>query len=417
MHVALLTYGSRGDVQPFVALGVGLRARGDTVVLAAPARFAPLAAAHSLNFAPLPGDIDHLSRGLAERARSSPLAQVRLIAAHALDIAVEGMERMRAAAVGVDLVVHSFLTTVAGHQIAGELGVPDVSVQLFPFFVPYAAFPNVALPPASLGPRRNEASHRLATQIFALGSRLGYAWLRRRVPALWPAQMPWPAPGERTPLLLAYSPLLTGPTPASAPRAQVTGFWALPPSPYEPPLALAAFLEAGPPPVFVGFGSMVTDEAARLGAAILEAVRQTGRRALLQRGWAGLGAGALPTWALAVDEVPHEWLFPRTAAVVHHGGAGTTAAALRAGVPALVIPFTADQPFWGWQAHRLGVGPRPIPATVLTVERLVAALHALDDPAVQRRAAVVGAALRAEEGVSAAVRLLSRIVIDESRGA
>lgn len=417
MHVALLTYGSRGDVEPFVALGAGLRARGNTVALAAPERFAPLAAAHGLAFAPLPGDIDQLSRGLAERARSSPLAQVHLIAAHALAIAVEGMERMRRAAAGADLVVHSFLTTVAGHQIAGELGVPDISAQLFPFFVPYAAFPNVALPPASLGPGWNEASHRLATGIFALGSWLGYAWLRRRYPGLGPAQMSWPAPGVRTPLLLAYSPLLTGPTPASAPRAQATGFWALPPGPYEPPPALAAFLGAGPPPVFVGFGSMVTGEAPRLGAAVLEALRQTGRRALLQRGWAGLGAGALPPWALAVDEVPHGWLFPRMAAVIHHGGAGTTGAALRSGVPSLALPFTADQPFWGWRSHRLGVGPPPIPAAALTAGGLAAALHGLDDPAVRRRAAVVGAALRAEEGVGATVRLLSQIAAGEGRGA
>jgi sterol 3beta-glucosyltransferase len=408
MHVAMLTYGSRGDVEPFVALGAGLHAQGHTAVLAAPVRFASLVAAHGLAFAPLPGDIDQLSRGLVERAGFSALAQVRLITAHTLAVAVEAMERMRAAAAGADLVVHSFLTTVAGHQIAGELGVPDVATQLFPFFVPYTTFPNFALPPASCGPWRNQASHRLATWVFALGSRLSYAWLRRRYPGLGPKRMPWPAPGVHTPLLLAYSPLLTGPTPAAAPRAQATGFWALSPGSYEPPPPLAAFLEAGPPPVFVGFGSMVTGQASQLGAAILEALGRAGRRALLQRGWTGLGTGALPPWALAVDEVPHGWLFPKMAAVIHHGGAGTTGAALRAGVPSLAIPFTADQPFWGWRAHQLGVGPRPIPAATLTADTLVAAFDMLDDVTVRRRAAAVGTALRAEDGVGTAVRLLSR---------
>jgi sterol 3beta-glucosyltransferase len=415
MHVAMLTYGSRGDVEPFVALGAGLHAQGHSAILAAPARFAPLAAAHGLAFAPLPGDIDQLSRGLAEHARSSPIAQMRLITAHTLAIAVEAMERMRAAAVGADLVVHSFLTTVAGHLIASELGVPDVATQLFPFFVPYTAFPTVALPPKSRGHWSNQASHRLATILFALGNRLSYAWLRRRSPGLGPKRMPWPAPGVHTPLLLAYSPLLTGPTPTAAPFAQATGFWALSPGPYQPPPQLVDFLEAGPAPVFVGFGSMVTEQAPRLGAAILEALERTGRRALLQHGWSGLGTGSLPPWTLAVDEVPHGWLFPQMTAIVHHGGAGTTGAALRAGVPSLTIPFTADQPFWGWRAHRLGVGPRPIPAATLTADRLVHAFDLLDDVMVRRRAAAVGAALRAENGVGAAVRLLRAIRANHHR--
>lgn len=152
---------------------------------------------------------------------------------------------------------------------------------------------------------------------------------------------------------------------------------------------------------------MITQEVSRLGAAILEALQRTGQRAVLQRGWAGLGRLDLPSWTLAIDDVPHNWLFPRTAAVIHHGGAGTTAAALRAGVPSLALPFTGDQPFWGARAHWLGVGPAPISATALTSEALSEALDALRDVTMRRRAAAVGAALRAEVGVDAALRVIT----------
>ncbi len=151
---------------------------------------------------------------------------------------------------------------------------------------------------------------------------------------------------------------------------------------------------------------MVPHDAPRMVATILAALRRTGQRVVFQRGWAGLGDGARGNDVLTIDEAPHMWLFPRMAAVIHHGGAGTTAAALRAGMPSLAVPFTADQPFWGRRAHRLGVGPPPIPAHALTADALAAALPLLADPATRRRAAAVGTVLRAEDGVGTAVRAI-----------
>lgn len=406
MQVALLTYGSRGDVQPFVALGVGLRRAGHNVLLAAPARFAELAEAHDLAFAALPGDVEQLSRELSNRAGRNPITQVQAIRAHALEIAVEIMARLRVAVRGADVIVHTFLTTSAGHMLAQELGVPDISAQLFPFFVPYATFPNVAIPTRSLGTRLNQISHRLATLIFAQSIRLSYTSLRRRHPELGPARLPWPAPGVRTPLLLAYSSLITGPAPPAIPLAQTTGFWSLDAPTFQPPPELEAFLAAGPTPIFIGFGSMTPNNGLQLAAMVLEAVRRSGRRAVLQRGWASLGAETLPDDVIVIDEAPHAWLLPRMAAVIHHGGAGTTGAALQAGVPSMVVPFSADQPFWGRQVHRLGVGPAPIPARSLTADALIRALNAFDDPAIRRRAAAVGAVVRSEEGVGTAVQAI-----------
>lgn len=410
--IAILTYGSRGDVQPLVALGVGLRRAGYGVRLAAPARFQALAQGHQLDFVALPGDLEQLSRALGDEAGQRPVQQMWVIMRHALALARETMQQFGVAVQGADLIVHSFLTSNAGHQLAHALGIPDLAVQLFPFFVPYHTFPNVALLQPDLGPWRNRASHHVANQIYHLSNRLSYHWLRRRVPTLGPARPAWPQPGLTTPLLLAYSPLVVGPTPASAPLARAIGFLHLPAEAeaYTPPPQLAAFLEAGPPPIFVGFGSMASRHAPRMATLLLEGLGRNGQRVIVQRGWAGIATDALPAWAHAIDEVPHAWLFPRMAAVIHHGGAGTTAAALCAGVPSWVIPFTADQPFWGRRTHQLGVGPAPAPVAHVDQHALAVALSHFSAPATQRRAAQVGAALRAEQGLAAAVGVVGTML-------
>src|SRR5207248_7957003 len=137
-----------------------------------------------------------------------------------------------------------------------------------------------------------------------------------------------------------------------------------------PPPALVDFLADGPAPVYVGFGSMAPADAERLTAVALDALARADRRAVLLAGWAGLGRAAGSDRVLVVDAIPHDWLFPRMSALVHHGGAGTTASGLRAGVPAVVVPFFGDQPFWGDRVWRLGVGARPIQRKALTADRL-----------------------------------------------
>src|SRR5205807_2467372 len=149
-----------------------------------------------------------------------------------------------------------------------------------------------------------------------------------------------------------------------------------------------------------GFGSMTARDPAELAVVVVEALRRAGRRGVLQAGWAGLDAPALGDDALAIGEAPHEWLFPRVAAVVHHGGAGTTGAGLRAGRPSVLVPFFADQPFWGWRVAALGAGPAPVPRGEMRAERLAAAIRAAtEDERIRQRAEALGAAIRAEDGV------------------
>jgi UDP:flavonoid glycosyltransferase YjiC (YdhE family) len=220
-----------------------------------------------------------------------------------------------------------------------------------------------------------------------------------------------PTAADGQPVLYGFSRHVV-PVPVGGARERhVTGYWWLPASgSWRPPEALEAFLAADGPVVSIGFGSMASEDPAALTELVLGAVRAAGVRALLLTGWGGLTSIAQTDEVFVADSIPHEWLFPRMTAVVHHGGAGTTGAAFRAGVPAVVVPFTVDQPFLASRVAALRTGPTPIRRKRLTQERLADALHrAVTDEAMRVRAAELGASVRAEDGVGEAVRQLGRL--------
>jgi UDP:flavonoid glycosyltransferase YjiC (YdhE family) len=168
-----------------------------------------------------------------------------------------------------------------------------------------------------------------------------------------------------------------------------------------------AFLAAGAPPVYIGFGSMANRSPQKVAHLVPEALELSGQRGILAAGWGGLAQANLPDHIFALDAIPHAWLFPRVAAVVHHGGAGTTAAGFRAGVPSILVPFTGDQPFWARRVTELGVGPQPIPRRKLTAERLASAIAAATtDQNMRARAAALGERIRAEDGVARAIEMI-----------
>jgi sterol 3beta-glucosyltransferase len=411
MHVTILAYGSRGDVQPYVALGVGLQGDGHTVRVAAPRPFEALITERGLEYAPLAGDPARLVRGLVDRAGHNLARIVRVMGEYTIPLALEVLADTQRACRGTDAVVHSFLMTLAGHQIAQAMGVPDFSALLYPIFARTSAFPNPMFPRLPLGGAYNRLTHDFFTRSFWQFSRLAYGWLRRGRPDLlplpgWPFAATNPHP---PPILYGFSPHVIAPPLDWGEHVHVTGYWFLGAAPgWQPPPDLLAFLEDGPPPVCVGFGSTIAEEMERLAAIALKALARTGQRGVLLTGWAGeIGGGGDDVFV--IDAVPHEWLFPRAAAIVHHGGAGTTAAGLRAGVPAVVVPFGSDQPYWGRRVHALGAGPEPIPRRRLTVERLAEAIRiATGDAAMRRRAAELGQQIRAEDGVGRAVAIIGR---------
>lgn len=190
------------------------------------------------------------------------------------------------------------------------------------------------------------------------------------------------------------------------PKVDVVGFCFLDlASNYEPPKALVDWLNAGPKPIYVGFGSLPVQEPQKMTQIIVEALEITGQRGIINKGWGGLGELAEPKESIyLLDNCPHDWLFPHCAAVVHHGGAGTTAAGLKAACPTSIVPFFGDQPFWGDRVHARGVGPAPIPIDEFSLDKLVEAIRYMLDPQVKQRAVELAKAMENEDGVTGAVK-------------
>lgn len=187
---------------------------------------------------------------------------------------------------------------------------------------------------------------------------------------------------------------------------------------FTPEPALATFLENGPPPVYIGFGSIVVDDPNAMTKLIFEAVRITGQRALVSKGWGGFGADQLgiPDGVFMLGNVPHDWLFKHVSCVVHHGGAGTTAAGIALGKPTVVVPFFGDQPFWGAMVAKAGAGPTPIPQKQLTAPNLAAAIQQALKPSALERAQELGARIRSEKGTEVGAQSFqSRLAVDTLR--
>ena len=218
--------------------------------------------------------------------------------------------------------------------------------------------------------------------------------------------------GSPVSILYPYSPNALPVPQDFPPQAHVTGCWFLDRSPdWKPDPILANFLESGDPPVYVGFGSMGGKNGQKRAEIVYDALKETRQRGLVASGWGGLKASGLPDDVFMTDAVPHDWLFPQVA-VVHHGGAGTTAAGLRAGKPSIICPFLGDQPFWGGLVQQLGVGPKPIPQKRLSADSLAEAIRAaVQDVAMQNRADALGWKSRAEDGVPVRWKSLGRYSI------
>jgi len=418
MHITILAYGTQGDVRPYVALGAGLRRAGHTVRLASPRCFQRLVMQCDLEYAPLAGDPTELMEmAVARSGSSNPLGAAHALLQHALPLAAQMMRDVEAACRGTDAIVHSLFLTAAGREQALRLGVPDISALIFAVFHPTGAFPNPGFPRWPLGSTYNRLTHVVFNRAFWTGGRLAYAYVRRRAADLPPLEAPWPFGGRaggRTPVIYGFSERVIPRAPEWGQNVHITGYWLLDSPPgWRPSQRLISFLEQGAPPVCVTFGSVIAPDASELTRTVVAALERTQQRAVMVSGWGGLSSVGLPDSTCCIEAAPFDWLFPRVSAIVHHGGAGTTAEAFRAGVPSVIVPFTADQPFWGWQVHRLGVGPPPIPRRRLTPDGLAEALHtATSDVGMRRRAAELGGQLRSEDGVARAVEIIERYLAD-----
>ena len=407
MNITILTYGSRGDVQPFLPLSLGLMARGHSVKLAAPLRFKELVEEYGIKFIPLPGEPEDLSRRLNDSDYNF-IKMVREITNHAIDIGVEMLRKTEDACKDADLIIHTFAHAVGAHTLAREMRIPDIHIQGFPMFTPTGDYPNVTMPDLKIR-LLNRLTHLLSKKITWWTSYLGFEQVRRRV-GLSKRKLYFPFDKDPlrlpTPILCAWSPSIILPSSDWPPNVHVTGYYFFDADmTFQPPVALQNFLEMGDPPICISFGSMVNRNAEQIDRIVNEALVQTNNRGVILSGWSNVNR-QVSSNVHYVKTVPHDWLLPHCKMIIHHGGAGTTSAGLRAGIPQVIVPFTADQPFWGRRVHAIGAGPKPILVKKLSVENLTSAMVEADDQLIRKRTQEIGQRIRSEDGVICAVHLI-----------
>jgi len=414
MRITILSLGSRGDVQPFIALAAGLQKTGrHKVCFAAPDNFETLAREYRLDFFPLGVDTQKiLGTGGIDPDRNILLWLWKVLRSMK-PLAERIAENTWSACQDAEFIVYSLMGVGACH-VAEKLGVPCIMASPIPGFAPTRAYPNPngVFPSLPLGGGYNKLTHILSEHLFQIftGPFIN-RWRKERLhlPAIPFGKRPYSQMGARPqPMFGSYSPIISPKPPDWGDHLHVCGYWFLDPAPsWRPPAKLIAFLEAGAPPVYVGFGSMANRAPRKTAQLAQEALELSGQRGILAAGWGGLDGEKLSSRILALDSVPHAWLFPRMAAVVHHGGAGTTAAGFRAGVPSVLVPHLGDQPFWAKRVTEMGVGPGAIPRRKLTSERLAAAITiAATDQNMRARAAALGERIRAEDGVARTIEII-----------
>lgn len=424
MKITVFAAGSRGDIQPCIALSLGLQQAGYQVRLAAPENFAGFIRQHGVGFYPLGGDVQQImasdtGRKFMESGGANPIRSIRAIRTLIAPVVMKMAQDAYAACREAQALICLGVFSAFGQSIAEALRLPVMHVEPAPL-LPTRAFPAPSWPiQRDLGGLHNLLSGVAMLQVV-------WQWYRpfvnefRRSLGLPPCSAASFYRALRsTPMLGAYSARII-PNPSDWPASvHVTGYFFLDAQDgWQPPPELEAFLEAGEPPVCIGFGSMSGREPEQLASLVLQALAESGQRGVLLTGWGGLRAGQKPGNVFVLEAAPHGWLFPRMAAVVHHGGAGTTAEGLRAGVPAVVVPFNFDQPFWGARIKALGLGPTPISQKRLTAARLADAIRiAVTDPGIRQRAGACGAAVRAENGVANALKIIQRYFGEPGTGA
>jgi UDP:flavonoid glycosyltransferase YjiC (YdhE family) len=413
----VITIGAQGDVRPYVALGAGLKAAGYDVKIISHPGFENLVRGRGLEFAPVAGDPRELEYNLKMRALHDDGRNIfrwwRTFNTVDAPLMRQRLRDCWEACTDADVIVASVLPYLYGYVISRKLRIPLIRAFYYPVSPTRSYAPDFVPAWMQRSGRFNLASYQIQRHLLWQVARPWVQGACREV--LGDNGLPFLEPfGEldrRQQLLLyAYSAAVAPPPPDWGPWIDVTGYWFLSrPADWTPPPALTAFLQDGPPPVCIGFGSMSNRDPSGLMGTVTRALSMTGQRAILLTEWEGLTQAKLPRELFATSHVPHDWLFPRVAAVVHHGGAGTTAEGLRAGVPTVVVPFFFDQFFWGRRVMALGVGPQPIARKDLNADTLAAALAVVStDEAMRQRAASLGERIRAEDGVARAVSTFER---------
>lgn len=413
----ILTLGSRGDVQPYVALGKALTRAGHDVTLATHEAFRALIEDNGLSFALAGGDVrEQINTPEAKQWVESAndfgalVRGFKALMAPALEaVTIQSLAAARACK--AEAVLGSGTAFYFAYSLAEALGIPYVHALLQPIH-PTVQYPSPLIPSErSYGPIYNYVSYMYCGQMFWRAMESTFNGIRERVldlPPVSPSMGPVTRMNElQQPVIYGFSKYVLPPSSNWAKFIHVTGYWFLDDDRWQPLPQLQAFLENGPPPVCIGFGSMADTDPQRLTDAVCSALKKTKQRGILLSGWGGLTAAQADNDLFVMDQAPHSWLFPKCIAVSHHCGAGTTAAVLRAGVPGVPVPFFADQPFWGARTYKMKVASRPINRKYLNADNFADAIqYALNDK-VRERASVLGENIQRENGAATAADILT----------
>lgn len=407
MRFVVATYGTEGDTRPLAALSRALIDAGHHVRLLADEATLGSAASLGIPTAPLAGDIKKV---LQPAKKTRPADTIRDLTEITNANTESWLREITAAARGCDALIVSALASFVGLSAAECLGIRAIGAGAIPI-TPTAAFASPFLPPALVPKWLNKASH---------GFINGAIWslLRKKTNAARASVCRLPPQrgvfGDH-PMIWGVSPHLL-PRPADYPaNIFICGQWIAPAPDWSPPADLTEFLAAGERPIYMGFGSMAGLMQPRVLGELVAGIG--GRRALFYPGWSNVGPGRLPRNFFLIRDTPHSWLLPRTSLVVHHGGAGTTHSAARAGVPSIIVPFAGDQLFWADRLRRLGIAPPPLRVRGLQARKLAARLAFAERPDVRERAAALGARMRSEDGLANAVSAIETLMMGSARAA
>lgn len=410
MHLVLVTYGTDGDTRPMLALARGLQAAGHQVRLIGDESGADLAAAEGVEFTALPGSLKQIMESDTNLNKAMRSGRVGLgeVARTARRTARDWLPVIDAAAAEADVIIGSSVAVYHAISVGESRGIPRFAAGFQPYL------PTADWPPTLLGvtgtPRwLNRPLTAAVNRLIWLSIRAAVNAGRSRLgqPRVWREWSDYSALGAWSPTLVSTP--TDWATDRRGHRLTVTGDWPLRSDSFTPSAELADFLAGGDPPLFVGFGSMTGfgQETSLVHAVVTAAA---GRRLLLSSGWAALGRDSLPDNVFVLGHTPHDWLFPRCAAVLHHCGAGTTHTAARAGVATVPVPIVADQPFWAGRLQALGLATPPVDRHRLDVHSIAAAITAATSPQMRDRADEVAQVMAAEDGVGKAVAAIESAV-------
>lgn len=417
MKIAIITAGGRGDVQPYVALGSGLKKAGHSVRMPAAKEFREIILENGLEYIQTNSVNSQeflKSLKMKEAAKSKNKLSFVSTMFRELKPMMEGIfDETWKACQGCDAVITT-MGPMGACDSAEKLGIPCIHTLLIPA-CPTVGFQSPFTPNFFNLGLYNKITHKLTEQIVWQPFRATINGWRKEVLGLKPLNF-WGIYHNvykgKMPVIAGFSPSIV-PGQKDWPEAiRISGYWFLDePEDWQPPEGLNEFLNAGAPPVYIGFGSMIDKEPERITRIAIEALRLSGQRGILSEGWNGLGRETLPETVFRVGSIPHSWLFKRMAAIVHHGGAGTTAAALHSGVPQIITPFFCDQPFWAERVLKLGVGPKAIPYSRLTPEKLAGLIgKTVGNNEIRQKAKLLGGTISSEAGVQNAVDILQEVL-------